>query len=185
MSAQLGEHLGGRWSMTHEEWKAAQLNTRLVDRAVETITVSKQCRTVEERMQYHIGVGHFVFPRESMLYSAVAARLNVHPGTRSKPREGGFSATTPDLSTIEPPPFDGTSCRHFLVPRDGRFWNTAHCLNACWLGPAGAGGVSRRSKLAHRGARASFCLRPGRRFTCCTAHRRKESLKLPCVCLLL
>jgi hypothetical protein len=95
--------------MTKEEYEKAQVDAAIVDRYRDALAVSKHCHNEAQRCEYHIGLGHGVPTRDSGLLNKVAKRLEVHPGTRSKPKEGGFFVTTADLASIDPPPFDASS----------------------------------------------------------------------------
>ena len=106
---QVGKQLGGNWAMSKDEYEKAQVDAVIVDRFRDALAVSKDCATEEQRREYHIGIGHGVPTRGSGMLDKVARRLKVHPGTREKPKEGGFSVTTSDLASIDPPPFDGSS----------------------------------------------------------------------------
>eukprot|EP00966_Prymnesium_polylepis_P166774 3854973-Prymnesium_polylepis.1 len=106
--------------MSKEEYEKAKLDAGIVDRVAAALAVNKQCHTEEQRIEFHIGVGHVVPSRDSGLLDKVARRLQLHPGTRSKPKEeGSFSVTTSDLTSIDPPPFDGNASFSVQPSSDG------------------------------------------------------------------
>ena len=104
--------------MSKEEYEKAKLDEGIVDRVAAVLAVNKHCHSLEQRAEFHIGVGHVVPSRDSGLLDKVARRLDLHPGTRSK-EEGGFSVTTSDLAPIDPPPFDGNASFSVQPSSDG------------------------------------------------------------------